>query len=175
MSLRIPHLGRGRAPHASSADSPPRRMTFYRHTAREKFSNPLPTACRIAVIAPNFQEKDGVRTFDESQFPEIQKFRPEILAGTVHVLLRLAETLRIPRAIVAFSGARVGPLTHFDRDLLWTAYQVPVFEQCLGPDGAVIARECEAHEGLHLYLPEHYHGPLRIDPCPCGRSEVRIG
>jgi len=174
MPLRIPHLGRGRVPHASSADSPPRRMTFYRHSEREKFSNPLPVPCRIAVVAPNFQDKDGVRSFDEDQSSEIARFLPEILAGTVPVLLRLAEVVRISRALVAFSGARVGPVTHRDRDLLWSAYQVPIFEQCLGPNGKVIARECEAHDGLHLYLPQHYHGKVRTEACPCGRAEPRI-
>jgi phenylacetate-coenzyme A ligase PaaK-like adenylate-forming protein len=149
-------------------------MTFYRHTEREKFDNPLPSPCRIAVVAPNFQERDGVRTFEENQFPEIEKFRPEILAGTVHVLLRLAEIIRVPRALVAFSGARLGPLSPRDRDLLWSAYQVPVFEQSLSPEGAVIARECEAHDGLHLYLPEHYRGAVQTQPCPCGRPEPRI-
>jgi hypothetical protein len=149
-------------------------MTFYRHTQREKFDNPLPVACRIAVVAPNFEERDGVRTFEEDQFREIEKFKPEILAGTVHVLLRLAEALRVPRAVVAFSGSRLGPVTNRDRDLLWSAYQVPMFEQSLGPDGRVIARECEAHDGLHLYRPEEYQGLLREEPCPCGRPEPRI-
>jgi hypothetical protein len=174
MSFRIPHIRRGCAPHASSADSPPRRMAFYRHTQRERFDNPLPVACRIAVVAPNFEERDGVHTFEENQIPEIEKFRPEVLAGTVHVLLRLAEAIRIPRAVVAFSGSRLGPVTNRDRDLLWSAYQVPVFEQSLGPDGRVIARECEAHDGLHLYLVDHFQGPLRQDACPCGRPEPRI-
>ena len=175
MQLRIPLIHRGRAPHASSAVSPLKRMTFYRHSAREKFDNPLPVACRVAMLAPNFQEKDGVRAFEEDQTVEIQKFKPEILAGTVPVLLRLAEMIRIPRALVAFSGARVGPVTPRDRDLLWSAYQVPVFEQCLGQEGAVIARECEAHDGMHLYLPHQYHGPLRTEACACGRPEPRIG
>jgi hypothetical protein len=149
-------------------------MTFYRHSQREIFQNPLPVPCRIAVLAPNYQEKDGVRAFDENQLPEIQSYRPEILAATVHVLLRLAPLIRIPRALVAFSGARLGPLTHRDRDLLWQAFQIPVFEHSLAPDGAVFARECEAHDGLHLYLPRHNQGSLRPDPCPCGRPEPLI-
>jgi hypothetical protein len=149
-------------------------MTFYRHSKRERFENPLPSSSRIAVLAPNFTERDGVRCFAEEQFPEIEKFCPEILAGTVPVLLRLAQTIRITRAIVAFSGSRIGPVSHRERDLLWSAYQVPIFEQCLGPNGIVIARECEAHDGLHLILPALYQGSLRSEPCPCGRPEPRI-
>ena len=159
MHLRIPRPFRGRALHASSAE----------------FENPLPVPCRIAIIAPNYQEKNGVRTFDESQVPDIQNYRPEILVGTVAGLLRLAPALRVSRAVVAFSGARLGPLTGRHRDLLWQAFQVPIFEHSLGPDGSVVARECEAHQGLHLYLPRHHHGPLDPEPCPCGRPEPLIG
>ena len=175
MKLRIPLPKRGRAQHASSADpAPPRRMTFYRHSQRERFQNPLPSTCRVAVVSPNFADKDGVRTFDEDQYREIEVYEPEILAASVPVLLRLAERIRISRAIVAFSGARVGAVTNRDRDLLWSAFQAPVFEQRLGPDGGVIARECEAHDGLHLYVPQHFHGDLRTEACACGRAEPRI-
>jgi hypothetical protein len=174
MQFRIPLANRGRVPHASSAEAAPRRMTFYRHSRREKFENPLPASCRIAVIATGFAERDGVRAFEEGQTREIQAFRPEILAATVPTLLRLAETIRVTHALVPFSGARIGAVTALDRDLLWKAYQVPVFEQAFGPDGAIMARECEAHDGLHLYLPKRYHGALRTEPCACGRPEPRI-
>jgi hypothetical protein len=149
-------------------------MTFYRHSKKDQFHNPLPNSCRIAVVAPNFEETDGVRSFDEEELPEISNFCPEILAGTVPVLLRLAEAIRVPKALVAFSGARIGPVTHRDRDLLWSAHQVPVFEQRFAPNGFVMARECEAHDGLHVYLPQHCHGPLQTEVCACGRPEPRI-
>jgi hypothetical protein len=173
--LRIPLLHGGRANHASSADSSSsRRMPFYRHSQRERFESPLPGQARVAVLAPNFAERNGVRCFVEEELPAIELFHPEILAGTVHALLRLAASLRIPRAVVAFSGARIGPLTSRDRDLLWTGFQVPIFEQWLLPDGSVMARECQAHDGLHLVSPAHYRGELLSDPCPCGQVEPRI-
>lgn len=37
-----------------------------------------------------------------------------------------------------------------DRDRLWRACQIPVFEQILGFEGELLAHECEAHDGLHL-------------------------
>jgi hypothetical protein len=40
-------------------------------------------------------------------------------------------------------------MTDEDRDLLWRAFGLPVFEQLLGADGRVVARECEVHDGLH--------------------------
>jgi hypothetical protein len=115
-----------------------------------------------------------VRAFEEEQLRDIEQFRPEILAASMPVLLRLARTIRLTRAIVPFSGSRLGPVSGRDRDLLWSAYQVPVFEQRLGPDGSVVARECEAHDGLHLYLPRHFEGEIRTEPCACGRKEPRI-
>jgi hypothetical protein len=42
------------------------------------------------------------------------------------------------------------PLEQGQRDLLWFAFRVPVFEQLRDWDGYVIARECETHNGLHL-------------------------
>jgi hypothetical protein len=173
--LRIPPFNRGRAPHASSADSPPRRMTFYRHSPREIFASPLPAPSRIAVFSGLFAEKRGVRCFEPESVAEVQTFDPHILAGSVHTLLRVAPVIRTLRAVVPFSGARVGEVTSRDRDLLWIAYQVPVFEQRFGTDGSIIARECEAHDGLHLVSPGIFRGPVRTDVCECGRPEPRIG
>jgi hypothetical protein len=166
--LRIPPFKRGRVTHASSAES------FYRHSNRQPFANPLPVAARTAVLGARFAEKGGVRCFEPDSHIDIQAFNPEILAGTVHALLRLAPVVRDLRAIVAFSGSRLGDVTMQDRDLLWKAFQVPVFEQRLAADGTVIARECEAHDGLHLYVAGSYSGSTRREPCECGRSEPRI-
>jgi phenylacetate-CoA ligase len=56
----------------------------------------------------------------------------------------------LKRAIVAFSGPEHGVLSEADRESLWRAFEVPVFEQYLGLDGSLLAWECEAHEGLHV-------------------------
>jgi len=42
------------------------------------------------------------------------------------------------------------PLEDHHRELLWRAFRVPVFEQLRGWDGAILARECEVHDGLHI-------------------------
>lgn len=172
MIVRIPLPKRGRAQRASSADSSAGRTAFYGHSRRERFQNPLPTPCRIAVLSPKFAERDGVRYFAEERHREIDIFGPDILAGAVPALLRLAEKVRVTRAVVAFSGARV--VSDRDRDLLWNAFQAPVFEYRFGPEGEVIARECEAHDGLHLFVPERFCGEVRTEACACGRLEPRI-
>jgi hypothetical protein len=64
-----------------------------------------------------------------------------------------------------------------DRDALWSAFRVPVFEQVIGKSGKLLAAECEAHDGLHMVSPdlpfagESIHDSL----CPCGRKTARIG
>ncbi len=173
MQLRIPLFDRRRASYALSATLP-RRMTFYRHSDRERFQNPLPGESRVAVISPHFLEKNGVRCFGPEEVAALVEFAPETMAGTVPALLRLASVSSLSRAVVVFSGARIGVVNQKDRDLLWMAFQVPLFEQSFGPDGAIIARECEAHDGLHVAQSANHLGNLRTAPCPCGRVEPRM-
>jgi len=52
--------------------------------------------------------------------------------------------------VVSFTGGDDGELSDADREQFWRTFQVPVFEQRRGFDGRVIARECEAHSGLHV-------------------------
>ena len=55
-------------------------------------------------------------------------------------------------------------------------FAVPVFEQIIGPDGELLAAECEAHDGLHIEvagLPwEGYR--LELAACGCGRKTPRL-
>lgn len=67
---------------------------------------------------------------------------------------------------VVLTGDGFGELTESDRHLIWRRWGVPVYEQRLSPDGAVIAEECDAHDGLHVRpgadLPSEHRR------CPCG-------
>ena len=36
------------------------------------------------------------------------------------------------------------------RERLWDAFELPVFEQLRGFEGELLASECDAHDGLHL-------------------------
>ncbi len=68
-------------------------------------------------------------------------------------------------------------MTEADRENLWSAFRVPVFEQVIGKSGKLLAAECEAHDGLHIAspaLPLHRES-LDDSPCPCGRKTPRIG
>ena len=112
---------------------------------------------RTAVLGPRLVESDSVRVFHPDWVDQIGQFRPEAIAGPVAVLIRLAEAtaqadppiLSVTRAIVAFTGLEHGALSEAERDKLWRAFEVPIFEQYLGADGSLLAWECEAHAGLH--------------------------
>jgi phenylacetate-coenzyme A ligase PaaK-like adenylate-forming protein len=57
--------------------------------------------------------------------------------------------LRCLRVIVR-STPITGLLSDVDRDILWAAFELPVFEHLIGVEGERLAWECDAHYGLHL-------------------------
>lgn len=125
----------------------------------QRFFNPLKRASKVAVLTKGFDEIAGLRMFDEKACASLETFQPEILAAPVSVLRRLVaalpkESLARPRyAVVAFTGIEE-VLDAQDRDLFWRNFEVPLFEQYIGLDGRVFARECEIHDGLHI-VEEH--------------------
>jgi hypothetical protein len=144
--------------------------------ALEDFQNPGATApappglrypsdreVRTAVVGLHVAESSSLRMFAPGEISqrflqEIRQFEPEAIAAPVNVLMQVAGPARhgresipaLTRAIIAFSGPEHGVLSEADREFLWRAFEVPVFEQYLGLDGSLLAWECEAHEGLHV-------------------------
>ena len=57
-----------------------------------------------------------------------------------------------PLIVLTRSGSLL--LTIEQRQRLWLAFRVPVFEQIIGKNGALLAAECEAHDGLHIESPK---------------------
>ncbi len=80
------------------------------------------------------------------------------IAGPIDVLRRLAvEVLEgraavpsVARRVVVHTSVSGDALSEPDRNLLWEAFGLPVFEQLRGFDGELLASECEAHAGMHL-------------------------
>jgi hypothetical protein len=118
----------------------------------------LPNTGRTAVLASGFQETETVRCFPYQPFEELAGYQPESLAGPVQRLCRLAEAVSsrqiemdsLRHAVIAFTGLKHGCLKDAQRDLLWGAFQVPVYEQFRGFSQELLAWECEAREGLHI-------------------------
>jgi hypothetical protein len=109
---------------------------------------------------------------------EAASFTPAAIAGTwTQIEALLGEKIpSLTHAVIVLARSRDQLLTQADRDRLWRAFRVPIFEQILGEDGAVLAAECEAHDGLHVESPK-----LRVEltwleaaVCGCGRNTPRI-
>lgn len=126
---------------------------------------PLPLEChlphtgRTALLAAGFQETETVRCFPFQPFEDLADYQPESLAGSVQRLCRLAEAVQERRialpslrhAVIAFTGLKHGCLKNEQRELLWRAFHVPVYEQFRGFGHEILAWECEAREGLHVH------------------------
>jgi hypothetical protein len=67
-------------------------------------------------------------------------------------------------------------LTAADRDQLWRAFRVPIFEQIIGTHGERLAADCEAHDGLHVGAAEQDWTGFAIDEgiCACGVRTPRV-
>ncbi len=127
---------------------------------------------------------------------------PEILAGSPASLLALAGRVVVQRALIVLTRVGETGFPEHDRQRLWHAFGLPMFEQHIGLDGEVLACECEAHDGLHILhakavLEQHTEGSLLLTSltdveqptlrlrtgvfgrivsgeCGCGRSEPRV-
>lgn len=119
---------------------------------------PLQFPGRIALLDSTFEAREGVRIFSANEILWLRQYAPESLVCPLDAALSLADQklrglLELPSldtAIIVITSLEDSALEDHHRDLLWRAFGVPVFEQFRGPDGNIIARECEVHDGLHL-------------------------
>jgi hypothetical protein len=110
-------------------------------------------------------------------------FAPSAIAATP-AQLRLLASVEIPslrHAVVALTRPEEPRLSETDREALWAAFHVPVFEQIIGERGGLLGAECEAHAGFHLHgpgveLPQGMlaSGDIECSPCACGLSTPRL-
>ena len=61
-------------------------------------------------------------------------------------------------AVFNLTAVGQNPMTSPQRDKLWRAFHVPVYEVLFDEDTGLLASECEAHEGWHIR-----HTQLRFD------------
>ena len=161
-------------------------MTFsgFRLRPKSVFRYPMDPAPRTAVLAacfrqPRLRPKYPVRVFPDGWSEEVSAFAPAAIAASREQLLGLAAAAQPPmltHAVIALENRGDPLLSTTERALLWRAFRVPVFEQIIGPDGELLAAECEAHDGLHIEAPglpwEGYQ--LELAPCGCGRKTPRL-
>jgi hypothetical protein len=138
------------------------------------FIHPIDPAPRTAILATGFRETRLVRTFPEGWNERARKFNPASIAGPLGLLRRLArDTWAFDQAVVVFTYAGGPGLSPLDRESLWNAFGVPVFEQYLSSRTRVLATECDAHSGLHVIW--GCEGvPLDREVCACGNPTPRL-
>jgi hypothetical protein len=105
------------------------------------------------------------------------EFAPAAIAATRAQLLALTdEPPTLTHALIVVARPTDMLLTNADRDQLWRAFRVPVFEQLIGPQGERLAAECEAHDGLHVEAQDHNWTGYAIDEglCACGLRTPRV-
>lgn len=136
-----------------------------------RFLYPISPVPRTAVISRVFRSRRTIRVFEDLE--SVPAFAPQALAGTLGQVESLAGSVRLTHAIIVFRGLDEPRLTDVERDRLWQAFEVPLFEQILASNGELLAWECEAHEGLHAVkaLPGL---DLERTPCACGHPAPRI-
>jgi hypothetical protein len=151
-------------------------MMFSLAPKKSVFRYPIAKAApRVAVLVSWFKAKDPVRVFPHGWCREAEEFAPQAIAATKEQLLQLAALrLEISHALIALTKPGEPLLTSAERDQLWRAFSVPVFEQLVNDNGDLLAAECEAHQGLHLCVTELSGYALDSDPCPCGSRAPRL-
>ncbi|MEP7362758.1 MAG: hypothetical protein ABI972_05845 [Acidobacteriota bacterium] len=114
-----------------------------------------PTESRIAVIAPWFHVGGGAKLLLKPDSAELRKYAPDVIAAPVDALETIAAAGDWPQdtslfALVALVGVGTPLLSPVARLRLWRAFGVPVYVHLRGFQGELLARECEAHDGLHF-------------------------
>ena len=133
-------------------------------------------ACfRQPMLRPNYP----VRVFPRGWSEEVSAFAPAAVAAPREELLALAAADKPPvftQAVIALESPGDPMLSTVERERLWRAFRVPVFEQIIGLGGELLAAECEAHDGLHIEAPGLRWDAYRMElkPCGCGRKTPRL-
>jgi hypothetical protein len=117
------------------------------------FRYPLQPAPRCVVLATGFRAAHDVCVLADVRQLDVRGLADSAaLAAPVEVLRGLAAEhaceFRYP--MVAFTGPCYGLLSDSDRQAIWSAFRVPVYEQFLGIRNELLAEECGAHDGLHV-------------------------
>jgi hypothetical protein len=127
----------------------------------------------------NAFENRPLRVFRGGWNGDAAAFAPAAVAGTFEQLRELARSgvSSLTHSVIVLWRAGEPRLSEADRDALWNAFRVPVFEQVIGKSGKRLAAECEAHDGLHIESPvlPTENECVEYTPCPCGRKTPRIG
>jgi hypothetical protein len=184
------------------------------------FFHPMTPAPRTAILEDwsmrtGIWQMGSIRTISCGSgidwLERLERFEPESIAASPNRLLLLADLKRSGR--MALPSVRHSLVMQFElgeawitdeeREELWQAFQVPVFEQLCDHRGQVLAHECEARDGLHIGSAQTWivdlearlwhaagrnvinrnrvaptstglHGRVVLDGCACGQPGPRL-
>jgi hypothetical protein len=164
------------------------------------FVFPISPAPRTAVLVPWFRQgtfsrairSNPIRIFEHGWCSEAAAFQPAAIAATYAQLEALMTGAVSPpiqpfigksgnswltHAVIVLLKPRDALLAEEQRERLWRAFRVPVFQQIIGNSGELLAAECEVHDGLHIVSPRFktQREAVSREPCPCGRQTPRVG
>jgi hypothetical protein len=173
-----------------------------RNVRRMKLPFRITPKVRIAEISaiPTVEQARG---FSYEQWSELPQYRPSVLAGTASELKLLVEEIErkkldlscIDRALAVLTYSSSPLLDDVFRVTLWQTFGVPVYELLVGPNSALVAAECEAHDGWHVQpegdvslidgqivcsfrsrppVQTGWLGRLESERCACGRDSFRL-
>jgi len=142
--------------------------------AGERFPYPIPNGPRIAVFATRFAETATVTlAVDASELPRLDV---QALAAPMETIREIDPACWTPEyPLIVLSDDETGLMSENDRNYIWERFGMPVFEYLIDTSGRIIARECEAHDGLHIE--GDFSGDdleITAEACPCGRPGQRI-
>jgi hypothetical protein len=158
-------------------------LDTFRLRRKSVFRYPMDPVPRTAVLAacfrqPRLRPNYPVRIFPRGWSEEVSAFAPAAIAAPREQLLELAADRPpvLTHAVIALASPGDPILAIAERERLWRAFRVPVFEQIIAPNGELLAAECEAHDGLHIVSPgvpwDGYR--LELSACGCGRRTPRL-
>jgi hypothetical protein len=133
-------------------------------TGLQTFPYPITPCPRIAVFPPYFAPE------------RLDLATASTIAAPIQVIREIDADKWTPEfPMIVFSGLGESFLSDEDRDFIWNTFGVPVFEYLLDRDGRILARECEAHDGLHFdCLPEPCRAEIIEESCACGAPGARL-
>jgi hypothetical protein len=138
---------------------------------------PIPPAPPTAILIAGFRPSGNMRVFDNGWSEEAANFAPSAIAATPAQLLALPSIPSIRHALIVLVRPTEPSLSEDDRERLWRAFRVPVFEQRIDESCRLLAAECEAHDGLHIESAEvspREGEQLETTLCGCGRTTPRL-
>ncbi len=147
-----------------------------RWTKKPVLVYPIPPAPKTAVLISGFRSTANIRVFENGWNEEAATFAPAAIAATPAQLHALPSIPSLRNALIALIRPNEPSLSEEDRERLWRAFRVPVFEQRIDDSCNLLAAECEAHDGLHIEseLSPRQGELIETAPCGCGRTTPRL-